>query len=67
MQGKTQDYGNTGCGVFKRGYEIRKIVAQESTYSKEIIEFLDLDGELSKIGHHFSNKVIYKFILSKNV
>ena len=28
-------YGNTGCGVYK----IRKISAQESTYSKEIIEF----------------------------
>jgi hypothetical protein len=26
-----------------------------------------INGELSKIGHHFSNKVISKFILSKNV
>ena len=25
------------------------------------------NGELSKIGHHFSNKVIYKLMLSKNV
>ena len=25
------------------------------------------NGELSKIGHHFSNKVIQKLILSKNV
>ena len=22
-----QEYGNTGCGVFKRGYKIRKIFA----------------------------------------
>jgi hypothetical protein len=26
-----------------------------------------INDELSKIGHHFSNKVIYKLILSKNV
>ena len=32
-------YGNTGCRVFKRGYKIRKIFAQESTYPKEIFEF----------------------------
>ena len=40
-----------------RGYKIRKIFAKESTYQKEIIEFW-INGELSKIGHHFSNKVI---------
>ena len=26
-----------------------------------------INGELSEIGHHFSNKVIQKLILSKNV
>ena len=26
-----------------------------------------INGELSKIGHHYSNKVIQKLILSKNV
>jgi hypothetical protein len=46
------------------GYKIRKIFAQESTYQKEIII---LSFELSKIGHHFSNKKIQKLILSKNV
>ena len=25
------------------------------------------NGELSKIGHHFSNKVILKMMLSKNI
>ena len=40
-------YGTMGCGVFKRGYKIRKIFAQESTYSKEIIEFKNwVNGEL---------------------
>ena len=32
-------YGNMSCGVFKRGYKIRKVFALESTYLKEIIEF----------------------------
>ena len=36
---KAEEYGNTGCGVFKWGYKIRKIFAYKSTYSKEIIEF----------------------------
>jgi len=32
-----KEYGNTGCGVFKQGYKIRKIFELESTYPKEII------------------------------
>ena len=48
-----------GCGVLKPGYKIRNIFARESLYPKEIIEFLMwINVELSKIGHHFSNKVI---------
>ena len=43
--------GNTGCEVFKRGYNIKNIFAKESTYPKEIIEFW-INGELSKIGHN---------------
>ena len=39
------------------GYKVRKFFAKESTYQKEIIEFW-INGELSKLGHHFSNKVI---------
>ena len=34
----TYEYGNTGCGVFKLGYKIRKIFDKKHTYSKEIIE-----------------------------
>ena len=48
------------------GYKIRKIFALESTYQKEIIEFW-INVELSKIGHHFSNRLIQKLIISKNV
>ena len=41
------------------GYKIRKILAKESTYPKEIIEFeFWNNGELSKIEHHFSNEKI---------
>ena len=41
------------------GYKVRKIFAKESTYPKEISNFeFWINGELSKIGHHFSNKVI---------
>ena len=39
------------------GYKIRKKFAKESTYPKKIVEFW-INGELSKIGDHFSNKVI---------
>ena len=42
-----------------RGYKIRNIFALESLYPKEIIEsIIWINVELSKIGHHFSNKVI---------
>ena len=47
-------YGNIGCLVFKKGYKVKKIFAQKSTYPKEIIRFeLWCSGELSKIGHQF--------------
>ena len=36
-------YGNSGCGVFKRGYKIRKCFVEDTTYLKEIIEFGVLD------------------------
>ena len=35
---------------------------------KKLLNFENwCNGELSKIGHHFSNKVIEKLMLSKNV
>ena len=46
-------YGNTGCAVFKRGVQNQK-------------DFW-INDELSKIGHHFSNKEFKKIISSKNV
>ena len=47
------------------GFKIRNIFVLESIYLKETIEFRVLSFGL--MGHHFSNKVIYKLILSKNV
>ena len=38
-------------------FKISKIFAYESTCPKNMIEFLVLE-KMSKIGHHFSNKVI---------
>ena len=32
-----------GLWSFQRGYKIRKVFAEESTHSKEIIEFWELD------------------------
>ena len=34
-----EEYGNTGCGVFKWGVQNWKDFCQKSTYLKEIIEF----------------------------
>ena len=36
------EYGNTGCGVFKKGYKIRKIFGKKSISLKEIIVFCEL-------------------------
>jgi hypothetical protein len=60
-------YGNTGCGVFKRGGTKLKIFLPKNQQRKLLnFEFWN-NGELSKIGHHFSNKKFQKLILSKNV
>ena len=42
-------YGNTGCGVFKLNQHTQRKLLN--------FEFW-INGELSKIGDHFSNKVI---------
>ena len=56
------------CEVFKWGYKIiKKMHKNQHTQTKLLnLEFW-INGELSKIGHHFSNKVIQKLILSRNV
>ena len=51
-----------------RGYKIRKILHKNQHTQRKLLNFeFWINGELSKIGHHFSNKVIYELILSKNV
>ena len=46
------------------GYKIRKIFAEKST----LLNFENwCNGELSNIGHHFSNKVIKNIDVMKNV
>ena len=52
-------YGNTSCGVFKGGYKIRKILTKNQHTQRKLLNFeFWSNGERSKIGHHFSNKVI---------
>ena len=64
----TKHDGNMDCGVFKRGYKIRKISPQNQHIQRKLLNFENwCRGELSKTGHHFSNKVIFKFKLVKNI
>ena len=62
-------YGNTGCGVFKRGgTKLERFLPKNQRTQRKLSNFeFWINGELSKIGHHFSNKRILKMISSKNV
>ena len=52
-------YGNTGVEFSSGGYEIRKILHKNLYTQRKLLKFeFWIDGELSKRGHHFSNKVI---------
>ena len=62
-------YGNTGCGVFKRGVQNQKDFCLRINILKEKLlnfEFW-INGEVSKIGYHFRNKIFQILILSNNV
>ena len=60
------NYGNTGCGVFKGVTKLEIYLPKnQHTYSKEITKLSShfgkslnfenwVNGEVSKIGHHFS-------------
>ena len=49
-------------------YKNRKLLHKNQHTQSELLDFeFWINGELSKIGHHFSNEVIQKFIISKNV
>jgi hypothetical protein len=53
-------YINTGCGVFKTGdTKLERFLLENQHTQRKLLnlEFW-INGELSKIGHHFSNKVI---------
>ena len=54
-----QDYGNTGCGVFKRGIQLENFLYKYQHTQRKLLNFeFWINAEQSKIGHHFSNKVI---------
>jgi len=53
-------YGNTGCGVFNWGStKLERFLHKNQYTHRKLLNFeFWINGELSKIGHHFSNKVI---------
>ena len=55
-------YGNTGCGVFKLGAtKLERFLPKKQHTQRKLLNFeFWINGELSKIGHHFSNKKLRK-------
>ena len=55
-QHKTFDYGSTGCGVFKQGVQDYKDFLHKNQHTqRKLLNFeFCINGELSKIWHHFS-------------
>jgi hypothetical protein len=56
----TAHYGSTDCGVFKRGgTKLERCLHKNQHNERKSLNFeIWIHGELSKIGHHFSNKVV---------
>ena len=51
-----------------RGYKLERFLSKNQHIQRKFLNFENwCSGELSKIGHHFSNQVIQKLMLSKNV
>ena len=48
-------YGNTGCGVFKRGgTKLERFLPKNQHTQRKLSNFENwVNGEVSKIGHHF--------------
>ena len=48
-------YGNTGCGVFKRGgTKLERFLPKNQHTQQKLLNFENwVNGEVSKIGHHF--------------
>ena len=55
-------YGNTGCGVFKRGgTKLERFLRMNQHIQRKLLNFENwVDGEVSKIGHHFKGQIISK-------
>ena len=50
------------------GTKLRRFLPKNQHTQRKLLNFENwFDGEVSKIEHHFSNKVIQKVMLSKNV
>ena len=62
-------YGNTGCGVFEQGEKLERFQHKDQHTQRKLLNFeFWINGELSKIGYHFNNKVILsKISITKNV
>jgi hypothetical protein len=54
----TLHYDSTGCGVFKRGgTKLEIFLHKYQLTQRKLLNFeFWINGELSKIGHHFNNK-----------
>ena len=50
------------------GTKLERFLCENQHTQRKLLNFdFWINGELSKIGHHFSNKKIQKMMLSKNV
>ena len=48
------NYGNTGCGVFKRGVQLERFLPKNQHTQRKLLNFENwVNGEASKIRHHF--------------
>ena len=66
---ETLDYSSTGCRVFKRGgTKLERFLLKNQHTQRKLLKFenwINANGEVSKIEHHFSNKVILKIEVIK--
>ena len=62
-------YGNTGCGVFKRGgTKLERFLPKNKHTQRKSLNFENwVNGEVLKIGHHFSKESDLKIDAIKNV
>ena len=47
-------YSNTGCGVFKEGYKIKRYLPMNQHTQRKLLNFENwVNGEVPKVGYHF--------------